>query len=328
MQPGASLEGADEKARVASHVDDAPLRHRYDDGGRRGLWWAVAAALVVAGLAALYVYWPEGPEPQRPAPAEPPRAATPPAPEAQAEPAIQHPIETAQPQAGAAPEPAPPLPALDVSDQTVTDALAGVLDRAAIDEYLVAGGLVRRIVVTVDNLTRKKAPQRTWPVKPTPDRFLTDGAGEAVYISPDNARRYEPFLKVMESVDAGRLAALYVRFYPLFQQAYRELGYPKGYFNDRLVEVIDHLLVTPEIEGRVRRPGARGALGRAEDADPDGPRECAARQGEAARVPAPDRRQGDEAVAPARIRGAFDADQTGARCRHACCKHRFARWRV
>ena len=54
----------------------------------------------------------------------------------------------------------------------------------------------------------------------------------------------------MESVDTGRLAALYVRFYPLFQQAYRDLGYPNGYFNDRLVEVIDHLLVTPEIAGR------------------------------------------------------------------------------
>jgi hypothetical protein len=56
----------------------------------------------------------------------------------------------------------------------------------------------------------------------------------------------------MEAVDTGRLVALYVRFYPLFQQAYRELGYPKGYFNDRLVEVIDHLLVTPEITGPIR----------------------------------------------------------------------------
>ena len=257
MQPGASTEGADEEARVGSHVDDAPLRYRYDDSassGRRALWWAVAVAVVVAVLAALYFSWPERREAPQPAPAEPPRAAAQPAPEAQPEPAIQHPIEAAQPQTGAAaaPEPAAPLPALDVSDQAVADALASVLDRAAIDEYLVATGLVRRIVVTVDNLTRKKAPQRMWPVKPTADKFLTSGAGDAVHLSPDNARRYEPFLKVMESVDAGKLAALYVRFYPLFQQAYRELGYPKGYFNDRLVEVIDHLLVTPEIDGPIR----------------------------------------------------------------------------
>jgi hypothetical protein len=48
-------------------------------------------------------------------------------------------------------------------------------------------------------------------------------------------------------VDAKKTVALYVRLYPLFQQAYQELGYPKGYFNDRLVEVIDHLLAAPAL---------------------------------------------------------------------------------
>ena len=33
----------------------------------------------------------------------------------------------------------------------------------------------------------------------------------------------------------------------MFQAAYQELGYPQGYFNDRLVEVIDQLLATPEV---------------------------------------------------------------------------------
>jgi hypothetical protein len=45
---------------------------------------------------------------------------------------------------------------------------------------------------------------------------------------------------------------LYRRFYPLFQKAYVDLGYPDGYFNDRVIEVIDHLLATPEIEGPVK----------------------------------------------------------------------------
>ncbi|HKE94098.1 MAG TPA: DUF3014 domain-containing protein, partial [Povalibacter sp.] len=51
--------------------------------------------------------------------------------------------------------------------------------------------------------------------------------------------------------------ALYKHFYPLFQQAYTELGYPDGYFNNRLVEVIDHLLETPEVTGPIRltQPG-------------------------------------------------------------------------
>jgi hypothetical protein len=38
-----------------------------------------------------------------------------------------------------------------------------------------------------------------------------------------------------------------VRLYPLFQQQYERLGYPGKYFNDRLMEVIDHLIATPDL---------------------------------------------------------------------------------
>jgi len=46
-------------------------------------------------------------------------------------------------------------------------------------------------------------------------------------------------------VDSKKLVSVYVHLYPLFQQAYVELGYPDGYFNDRLVQVIDNLLAAP-----------------------------------------------------------------------------------
>jgi len=256
MRHDASLEGEVEGAPAASHVDNPPYAYRFAEADaaarrRRTIGLAVAA-LVIAAAGVGYYYWAQQPATQPAAPpAPPPVAETRPAPAPESEAAIQHPIEAAKPEVAAAPEPVAPLPALDVSDQPVTDAVAGVLDRAAIDEYLIPSGLVRRIVVTVDNLPRKKAPQRMWPVKPTAGAFMTTG-GDTAYLAEGNARRYEPFLKVMESVDAGKLAALYVRFYPLFQQAYRELGYPKGYFNDRLVEVIDHLLVTPEVAGPIK----------------------------------------------------------------------------
>ena len=64
-------------------------------------------------------------------------------------------------------------------------------------------------------------------------------------INPDNSQRYVALVLLAESVDAAAVAAAYRRMYPLFQQAYEELGYPGRYFNDRLVEVIDHLLATP-----------------------------------------------------------------------------------
>jgi hypothetical protein len=39
--------------------------------------------------------------------------------------------------------------------------------------------------------------------------------------------------------------------YPRLQRAWEELGYPDVYFNDRVVEVIDHLLATPEPSGPI-----------------------------------------------------------------------------
>jgi DUF3014 family protein len=47
-------------------------------------------------------------------------------------------------------------------------------------------------------------------------------------------------------LDMKAVAGVYFHYYPLFQQAYQNLGYPNGYFNDRLVQVIDVLLATPQ----------------------------------------------------------------------------------
>jgi len=65
-------------------------------------------------------------------------------------------------------------------------------------------------------------------------------------IAGNDAGRYTAYVNAAESIDSRLLAQFYVRLYPLFQQAYAELGYPDGYFNDRLIGVIDHLLAAPE----------------------------------------------------------------------------------
>ena len=49
----------------------------------------------------------------------------------------------------------------------------------------------------------------------------------------------------MLKLEPDEVVAVYKRLYPLFQQAYERLGYPDAYFNDRLIEVVDHLLEAP-----------------------------------------------------------------------------------
>lgn len=85
-------------------------------------------------------------------------------------------------------------------------------------------------------------------MQPTPQRFLVQGE-EKAQIAPTNAGRYGALLSFAEAIPLERAVQLYSRLYPLFQQAYEELGYPGRYFNDRFVAVLDHLLQTPEPQG-------------------------------------------------------------------------------
>lgn len=146
-----------------------------------------------------------------------------------------------------------PLPALAGSDTYISQALVELLGRDKVQRFLHLEGFARRVVATTDNLAREHAPPVLWPVVPTAGRFTTvANGGEAgntssavTPISPDNSLRYTPFVLFVESVDSAAAVRLYARLYPLFQQAYEDLGFPGRYFNDRLVAVIDLLLSTP-----------------------------------------------------------------------------------
>jgi len=197
-----------------------------------------AAAVVLAGIAALYYFYAVRAPVQVPAP--PPQVH--PAAPAPSEPAIEHPVPASGQGA------AQPLPPLNDSDQAIGGALAGVPDGAAIQNFLVPQNLIRHIVATIDNLPRKRVSVELRPIKPTSGEFEVSGTADHLTLNPDNFKRYTPFVDLVKSVDPKAVAAVYFRFYPLFQQAYEDLGYPTEYFNDRVIEVIDHLLETPDVE--------------------------------------------------------------------------------
>jgi len=145
-----------------------------------------------------------------------------------------------------------PLPSLQESDAYLR---LGVLEifGESMDQFLVASGIIERIVATVDSLPRAEIPARIRPLTGVTGQFQIGGQDESgeFHMSPGNFSRYEELVGLAETVDLNEVMDLYRRFYPLFQNAYVELGYPDGYFNDRLVEVVDHLLSTPKITGPI-----------------------------------------------------------------------------
>ena len=191
----------------------------------------VLAAIVAAGV---FFLWPSAPPPPPP----PPAPAAPPAPTGP-----KYPVTTQSEQ---------PLPSLAASDPAVIDALQKLLGPQAFAQWIVSEGLIRNIVATVDNLPREHFARRLSPLQGVGGTFKASGSGDALAIAPANSARYDAFVGMFDRVEPAAAVAVYQRLYPLFQQAYVELGYPNGYFNDRLVEALDNLLDAPEPKGPVK----------------------------------------------------------------------------
>jgi hypothetical protein len=208
--------------------------------GNKTLVWAAAGATLVGGAAAFYFWQQSLPPPQLLEPVAPSDAAA-----TRAEPSIRYPITQTDEQATET------LPTLDQSDRTLRDELENLIGLQALKTLFHSENIVRNVVVTVDNLPRKTVALRVLPTQPVGATFVAARQGGQLVIAEKNAARYRPYVRLLQAVDTKNLTALYTRFYPLFQRAYQEQGYPKEYFNDRLVDVIDHMLDAPEVDGPI-----------------------------------------------------------------------------
>jgi Protein of unknown function (DUF3014) len=206
---------------------------RTDLRPRRRSGLATAAVLAAVAAAAAWFWWPEQEPSGRRTPSSAPAAAedgAPPA-AAPAAPDVQYPLPTTS-------EP--------LALEGVAAALQQLLGPGAMEAFVFSDDFPRRLVATLDQLGREHAPASLWPVAPAPGRFLVEQRGDATVIAADNAQRYAPMVRALASVDAAATVALYRRMVPLLDRAWRTLGMGERHLNDRVFEVIDLLLATPE----------------------------------------------------------------------------------
>ncbi|MEO7245127.1 MAG: DUF3014 domain-containing protein [Rubrivivax sp.] len=206
---------------------------------RRAITFVVIAALL---LGALVVWlWPEPPAP----PASETSAVAPPA-------AATVVVEPASAAASVAAETSTALPTgitpLAAGDAAVQQALVDLLGKPAVLQWLLTDDFSDRIAATVDNLGRGHVAPRVWPVVPSAGRFTVGADGR---IAPENAQRYDAFVRQVEAVDPAAAALLYRRMLPQLQTSFEGLGYPQQRFDARLRAVIDGLLATPARNGPI-----------------------------------------------------------------------------
>lgn len=193
------------------------------------------------------------PTPVPPAPGVPPLDATqPPPPEEQAAAAPKvprYPVPALDEQARRnAPLPEPGI----ASDPPLAGALANFGDRNTLVEFFNLQDIARRFVITVDNLPREIVPYQQSAVRRIPGPLAVRPTEDGFELQNTNEQRYQAFVRFAESIDPGTAARLYVRFYPLLQYEYQQMGFPEGHFNDRVVAAIDDMLAAPTPRGPIK----------------------------------------------------------------------------
>ena len=140
------------------------------------------------------------------------------------------------------------LPALGDSDNFVRDLVDALLAHPNLAAWLVGDNLLRRFVVTVDNVANGRNPAQQLPTLRPARRFRTTGEGEQQLIDPGSYQRYDLFASVVDALDPSAAALLYETLEPLLDEAHVELGYPDTPFRRTLERAVAQLLAAPVID--------------------------------------------------------------------------------
>jgi hypothetical protein len=228
----------------------------------------IGLVIILLGAAAWYFFSTQKAPDAAPAPAQPAIIEpTPPAPEPEPEsrglPAPEAAVVEPEPEPLTEAE---PLPSLNESDGLVLQSLSAMLGEASVMQFLLDEELISRFVASMDALTSRQVPGQIMAVRglggeleasadEQPEKLILNAEGDPIpqfILSPDNYQRYAGQVEMFEAADTEELLALYQNLAPLLGQAWAELGYPEESFEERLVEVIDSLLATPDVQTPIR----------------------------------------------------------------------------
>ncbi len=131
--------------------------------------------------------------------------------------------------------------------------------------YVVNDNVISRVVATIEMLGGRQIPAVVQALEgpegsfqvtanDNPETVINNEEGDPIpqfFIDPSNYARYTPYVEMLEAADTAEVVENYRSLYPLFQEAYQQMGYADGDFNARLIAIIDELLATPQVNGPV-----------------------------------------------------------------------------
>jgi len=143
------------------------------------------------------------------------------------------------------------LPGLNQSDEWLRNRAQELLNYPKLAEWLKVNDLIRRITAAVDNIAEGLSPRAHLGFLDPKKTFRVAQKGQNLIINPQSYHRYDRVADTFASLDAAGVVRIFQELKPLFQEAYRELGYPHQDFQETLIRAIKVLLGTPIVEGDI-----------------------------------------------------------------------------
>ncbi len=136
-----------------------------------------------------------------------------------------------------------PLPDLNDSDAFVLNSLAEIDGGSAVITHLVSEELIRKFVVLIENVSRGEFPDRNLPLQVPQQAMQVRELGSEFFLMDESSyRRFDASVNVLSNIDTETDGSYYKHKFPLFSQAYAEMGIPDSEFDEVLITAIDQVL--------------------------------------------------------------------------------------
>ncbi len=139
---------------------------------------------------------------------------------------------------------------LDKSDDLLRQLAQDLSAHPRLAIWLRRSEIIRSFVAAVDNVANGLSPKPQLEFLSPAGGFKAVTRSGVLSIDPASYDRYNVAADVFVSLDAKASVRLYRSLKPLFQQAYRDLGYPNQDFEATLLQAVMELLSVPVVEGR------------------------------------------------------------------------------
>jgi len=203
-----------------------------------------AAVIILLILGAGVLYWHSTRPPAAPPTVEQPKATE----SSQAPPAAE--VKVGE-EKEAPPQPEVKLPALDQSDDFVRQMLRNLSPHGKLVEWLKIKNIIRVFVAAVDNIANGKSPRPQLGFLSPGQAFPVTEKGDRIYLDPKGYGRFDIITDAIVSFSSSRTVQVYQKLKPLFQEAYRELGYPQKDFHATFIQAMKRILDTPIVEREI-----------------------------------------------------------------------------